>query len=32
MTISCFAEMATGPVRVTLPGKPYLAIRLQRTA
>ena len=32
MTISCFSEKATGPVRLTLPRKPYIAIRLQRTA
>ena len=32
MTVSCFAEQASGPVKVTLPGKPYIAIRLQRTA
>lgn len=32
MTISCFAEKATGPLRVTLPRKPYIAIRLQRVA
>lgn len=30
MTISCFAENASGPVRVALPCKPYMAIRLQR--
>jgi hypothetical protein len=30
MTISCFAERASGPVRVSLPRKPYMAIRLQR--
>ncbi|MCB9423392.1 MAG: DUF5060 domain-containing protein [Ardenticatenaceae bacterium] len=32
MTISCFAESVTGPVRVSLPRKPYIAIRLQRPA
>lgn len=32
MTITCFAEKVTGPVRVTLPRKPYIALRLQRVA